>query len=329
MDRLTKKCLLSSAGMHGFLLLLLAFGSAFFVAKRKDVPEPKLQFVPSKFIENALAGGGGNPNIARTDDVQKGSPDAPKQVVNPAPQPPKPLPAPPLPEPPAPEPEPAPKRAEKKVEKPEPTKPEPKATSKKPTPKPPEVAKPTDKPAPVKPRIDLSELKPVTRTTDDKRKAEAEEEAREQARQRTAAIASANAARKKLADKFGKTAGELQRGFEDGTKVEVGGPGGEAYASYSAFVQQAYQSAWKAQTKLFSELNDEDFSGEVRVVIARDGKVVEARITRRSPSAVMNRCIQRTLDAVRQISQPFPAYITESQRPFEIEFNLKTNRTSG
>lgn len=329
MDRLQKKCLLSSAGMHGFLMLLLAFGSAFFVSKKKDTPEPKLQFVPSKFIENALAGGGGNPNIARTDDVQKGSPDAPKQVVNPAPQPAKPLPATPLPEPPAPEPEPASKRAEKKVEKPEPAKPEPKISTKKPTPKPTEVTKPTDKPVPVKPRIDLSELKPVTRTTDDKRKAEAEEEAREQARQRTAAIAAANAARKRLASQFGKAASEMQRGFEDGTKVEVGGPGGEAYASYSAFVQAAYQSAWKTQTKLFQELNDEDFAGEVRVVIAKDGRVVEARITRRSPSAVMNRCMQRTLDSVRRISEPFPAYITESERAFTIEFNLKTNRTSG
>lgn len=328
MDRLQKKCLLSSAGMHGFLLLLLAFGSAFFVSKKKEIPQSRLQFVPTIILPDEITGGGGNPNIERTDDRQKGSQDAPKQIVNPAPQPLKPLPTPPLPDPPAPDPAPEPKRTEKKTEKPEPVKPDPK-TTKKPTPKPVEVAKPTDKPAPVKPRIDLSDLKPVKRTVEDKRKEEAEEEAREQNRQRIAAINADIAARKKLADKFGKTAGALQRGFEDGTKVEVGGPGGEAYASYGALVQAAYQSAWKAQTKLFSELNDEDFSAEVRIVIARDGKIVEARITRRSPSAVMNRCVQRTLDAVRQISQPFPAYISESQRPFDIEFNLKTNRTSG
>jgi hypothetical protein len=39
--------------------------------------------------------------------------------------------------------------------------------------------------------------------------------------------------------------------------------------------------------------------------------------------------MQRTLDSVRRITEPFPAYITESERPFTIEFNLKTNRTPG
>ncbi len=328
MDRMQKKCLTASASLHGFLVLLLVFGSAFFVAKEKPISYPKLQFVPSKFVESALAGGGGNPNIARTDDVQKGSPDAPKQLINPPAEAARPQ----QPTPPAPEPEPQPakaepKKTEKKVTEP---KPEPATTSKKPAPKATETAKPkvSDKPAPTKPRIDLSALKPVTRTSDDKRKAQAEEEARESARQEAAAVASANAARQRLAKQFGKAAGDLQRGFASGTKVDVGGPGGEAYANYGAFVQQAYQDAWKSQTKLFNELNDDDFAAVVQVVITREGRVVQARITDRSPSAVMNRCVQRALDAVRNLP-PFPAHITDSERAFTIEFNLKTNRTTG
>ena len=149
MDRMQKKCLTASASLHGFLALLLVFGSAFFVAKEKPVAYPKLQFVPSRFVESALSGGGGNPNIARTDDVQKGSPDAPKQLINPPAQPaakqqPAPTPA-PEPEPPPVKPE--PKRTEKKVTEP---KPEPATSSKKPKPTPTETAKPkiTDKPAP-------------------------------------------------------------------------------------------------------------------------------------------------------------------------------------
>src|SRR5688500_16510845 len=94
MNRLQKKCLLASSSLHGFALLLLVFGSAFFVAKEKPQTFSKLQFVPSKFVESALAGGGGNPNVARTDDVQKGSPTAPVQP----PAPPTPTPPPPQPE---------------------------------------------------------------------------------------------------------------------------------------------------------------------------------------------------------------------------------------
>ncbi len=340
MDRLQKKCLLSSAGFHGFLLLCLAFGSAFFVSKPKEMPQSRLQFVPTRIVENALSGGGGNPNIARTDDVQKGSPTAPKQLMEPPAQAPKPSPTPPKPAPPEPDSEPV---AETKpaAKPPEPVKTPPKPVTKKPAPtKPVETAKPKptdkppEKPAPVKPRIDLSDLKPVTRTTDDKRKAEAEEEAREQAREHARQVERQRQQRiadgKRIAERFNRAASDVQQlGFEDGTKVVVGGPGGEAYASYGAIVQDAYQRAWKVQTRLFPELNDEDFTGEVRVVIARDGRVVDSRIVRRSTSAAMNRCLQRTLDSVRQISQPFPAYITESERPFNIEFNLKTNRTTG
>lgn len=316
---------MASAGMHGFLALLLVFGSAFFVSKEKPIAYPKLQFVPSTFVESALARGGGNPNIARTDDVQKGSPDAPKQLIDPPKQPERRVQA--TPPPPAPDPQPPKpevKRQEKKVVEPK------REPTKKVAPKVTEVAKPkvVEKPAPPKPRIDLSDLKPVTRSAEDKRKAQEEAEAREAARQEAIAVAKANAARQRLADKFRSTATDLQRGFEGGTKVDVGGPGGEAYANYGAFVQQAYQEAWQSQTRLFNELNDDDFVAVVEVVITRDGRVVRARITDRSPSNVMNRCVQRALDAVKKLP-PFPAFITDSERSFTIEFNLKTSRTTG
>jgi outer membrane biosynthesis protein TonB len=207
MDRSQKKCLIASASMHGFLALLLVFSSAFFVAKEKPATFSKLQFVPSKFVEDAMAGGGGNPNLARTDDVQKGSETAPKQLINPPPQAARQQQ--PVPPPPAPDPEPVkpePKRTEKKTTEP---KPEPATAKNKPTPKPAEIAKPkiTDKPVPTKPRIDLSELKPVTRTADDKRKQQEEAEAREAQRQHNAAVAAANAARQQIAKRFNQACG--------------------------------------------------------------------------------------------------------------------------
>lgn len=324
MDRLQKKCLLTSAGMHGFLLLLLAFGSAFFVAKEKPVTFSKLQFVPSKFVEAAMAGGGGNPNIARTDDVQKGSQDAPKQIINPPPQAAKP----PQPTPPAPDPTPEPvkqepKRAEKRT--PEPKR-DPTPPKNKTTPKPAEIAKNKvpDKPTPTRPRIDISDLKLVKRTAEDKRKQQEEAEAREAARQQAAAVAAANAARQKLAKQFNRTVNDLQRGFENGTKVDVGGPGGEAYASYGMFVQSAYDDAWR----IIQDLSDDDSVAVIRVRIARDGRILDARFVSRSPNAAMNKSVQNAMDAVKKLP-PFPDFIKESERSFTIEFNLKAKRLLG
>jgi TonB family protein len=309
MNRLQKKCLVASSGLHGFAVLLLVFGSAFFVAKEKPLTQSKLQFVPSRFVEDALAGGGGNPNVARTDDVQKGVETAPVR--------------PPAPPTPAPEPEPIqpppPKPAPTKPEKVTPPKPEPIKAALKPV----ETAKPkpVDKPLPVKPRIDLSELKPIDRTATDKRKAQKEAEAQEAARQQAAA----NAARQKLAQQIGNATAAMQRGFQKGTKVDVGGPGGEAYANYGALVQAVYEDAWNIPV----ELDDDDVAVEVKVTIARDGRVLSARVTRRSGKASMDRSVQRALDAVKLIGQPFPAFIKDAERSFTIEFNLKAKPLLG
>src|SRR6266498_2317779 len=270
MSRLGKKCLLASSVLHGFLLLLVLFGSAFFVVKEKPLSQPKLQFVPSKWVESALAGGGGNPNLARTDDVQKGSPTAPAQILSPPPQP-----------------------------KPQP--------------------QPADKSTQTKSKIDLSELKPITRADTEKVKAKAEAEAKEAARQEALR-------RQRIAQQIGKAAEAMQRGFSSGTKVDVGGPGGEAYASYAAFVQAAYENAWKIPP----DLNDDDSVAQVRVTIARNGRVTESQIIRRSGNAMVDRSLQRALDKVKlEGLPPFPDFIKEAERTFTIEFNLKTKRLTG
>jgi TonB family protein len=317
MTRLNKKCLIASSGFHALLVCLLIFGSAFFVAKEKPITHPRLQFVPSKFIEAALAGGGGNPNIARTDDVQKGSPDAPVPIKPPAAkQTPVRQPDPP-PEPPKPTPKP--------VEKVEVPKPEvakaPKQTT---TPKPPtDVAKVPDATAP-KRKIDLTELKPIAKDDSAKIKAKAEEEARAESQR----IAAAN--RKKVASQLNaqlnNAATDLQRGFAGGTRVDVGGPGGEAFASYGALVQAAYDAAWQ----VIQDLSDDDAITRVTVTIARDGRVLSSVIIRRSGNATMDRSVQRALDRVRdQRLPPFPDFIKDLERKFTIEFNLKTRKLLG
>ncbi len=310
MNRFQKKCLLASTGLHGFLVLLLVFGSAFFVSKEQP-PAQRLNVVPTHLIEDALAGGGGNPNLPRTDDRQKGETLLPQPAAAPPPS------APPQPKPPPPQP------PKQEVRKTEPKKPDP------PTPKTPKVTeavkpKPVDKTPEEKPRIDLAELKPIARSEKDKQKAKQEAEAREAARETARQEAAANAARQKLAQQIGKATDAMRRGFSSGTKVEVGGPGGEAYANYGSLVQAAYEDAWQ----IIQDLTDDDEVAVVRVTIARDGRVVGARFVDRSKSASMNRSVQRALDAVKKLP-PFPDFIKDPERSFTIEFNLKAKRLLG
>src|SRR6185295_570524 len=105
MNRFQKKCLVASTGFHGFLVLLLVFGSAFFVTKEKPTPQLRLNKVPTHLIDEALAGGGGNPNLPQTEDRQKGETLLPQPAVAPPPQPAPPQPKPPQPQPPQPKPE--------------------------------------------------------------------------------------------------------------------------------------------------------------------------------------------------------------------------------
>jgi TonB family protein len=302
MSRLEKKCLLASTVMHGFLALLVVFGSAFFMPKQKAQPMSRLRFVPTKLVDDALAGGGGNPNLSHSDDVQKGetlTPQPPAAAVEPPkpPQPPKPVVKP------------------SEIPKVDAKKPEP-ATAKKPL-KPTEIAKPNPN-ATRPPDPALKELlKPIVRGPDDKAKAKAEAEAREAARAEAAY-------RAQLAKALGRTANGLREGFVSGPKVDVWGPGGAAYADYRQFVQAIYDEAWL----LPQDISDEDAAALVSVTIGRSGHVISSRIVRRSGNANLDRSVQRALDKVKFV-RPFPDSSKDEQRTFTIEFNLKEKRLLG
>src|SRR5688572_29877234 len=106
MDRLQKKCFVASSGFHGVLLLIVVFGAAFFTPEKKDPPIDHINVIPTKWVEDALSGGGGNPNIPRTDAKIKGDTlePVPQQPVVKQPDPPKPKVEKPQPKPPEPEP---------------------------------------------------------------------------------------------------------------------------------------------------------------------------------------------------------------------------------
>ena len=305
MTRLQKKCFLASAALHGLLVLVILFGAAFLgPPKEKSLPN-RINVVPSRLIDALLAGGGGNPNLPRTDDQVKGN------SLNPAHSSPEPLPPPPKPaeivrarEVPQPQARPDPVRTE---------------TPKTPTARPAEIPRPnatTKTPVPTKDTLDLV---PTVRGPNPKDKAKADAQAQEAARKQAEY-------RRELAAKLGEVTSGLKAGFEGGTKVDVGGPGGEAYANYSSFVQAAYDAAWR----VLPDLASSDHVVTVEVVVASNGRIVSQRIISRSASARMDKSVQNALDKVKQQGlPPFPQGARDAERTFTIEFNLKARRLVG
>jgi TonB family protein len=295
MDRLGKKCFVASCGMHATLVLVVLFGAAFFTPEKKAPPVDNLTMIPSKLIDDALSGGGGNPKIAPSDAKIKGDTLAPVPAQpTPQPQPPKqkvvetPQQKPPEPTPP-------------KIETPKPTtktiqKDPPKTTAK-------------AKEAPL-------ELTPLNKSKTDREKARKEAEAK--------ARAAEQAAQDRLAKALGNVRKSMKQGFTSGTAVEVSGPGGEAYASYRSFVFAAYDNAWQVQP----DIADDDAVVVARIVIHRTGRIISAAISERSGMSALDKSVQRALDGVKSLP-PFPESTRDQERIFVIEFSLKAKRLLG
>ena len=276
MDRLQKKCFVASCGMHVLLLLVVLFGAAF-LAPEKPKPVETLTMIPSRLIDGDQSGGGGNPNITRTEEKIKGET---LQPVPPRPQPAK-------VEPPKPRPE---------VAKVEPPKPAPTKT-----------VIPKDPPK----TTAKIELTPVNKSAQRK-----DAEAKRRAEQK--------AAQEKLAKAIRDVRKEMTQGFNSGTKVEVSGPGGAAYASYRSFVFAAYDNEWQVS----NDIANDDSSAIARVVVHRTGRIISAEISQRSGLPALDKSVQRALDAVKSLP-PFPEGARDQERTFVIEFSLKAKRLLG
>lgn len=349
---------MASLGGHLTLFAIFVIGSAF-VAQRPPVDStPRINFYPSKLLDEKLSGGGGNPKLPQTDQAPGGMPQSAPEPPPATVEKPPPLPPPPSdpvikpPEPPPPDPTP---EKEPVVEPP------PKVVT---TPKPPAVKKidpkalkaeaikkhqeTPDKTAqetvkdPVKtvskkPAADIDFSKVITRNSEDpKRKAKeaaerarvqrekAQEEADRRAAEEAYANAKAAADRRKAA--FQSSLSSLGSGFSNdkGVAIEVGGPGGEAYANYGAFVKQAYDNAWIVS----QSLGDSDITTEISVTVLRSGEILSARITRRSGLAALDKTVETAISKVSRL-RPFPEGARDEQRTFRIRFNLKAKRSTG
>ena len=297
MNRLHKKCLVASLGLHAFLCLILVVGPAFLSAKHRNLDLPVLEVIPDTLTDLPFSGGG-NPGARQ--------PVATPRVEAPQPQPP------------AARSEPVPRRAEVRPP-PEPTiqresKPDPDAIERK-----------RDKPKPEikveskivkRPSARTAEKSPTNKDKDEaesKSQARAEAEARRRVAQQL--LSRINGSSERISDRL-----------STGTTIEPLGPGGggPAYANYAQVVKTIYDRAWIDP----EDVTDDDATVQVKVVIARDGRVVLDSIAKRSGNPSLDRSVQNALDRVRELP-PFPEGAKDSQRTFIINFNLKAKRLLG
>ncbi len=288
MTRLEKKCFVAASGTHALLFLILLVGPAFFVAKDRVQPVQQISVISGKVVDDALSSGGST--------VAQPPPPPPQQQIT---------------QPPAPQPHAEPPKADPKPPEPE-----------KHEPKPDKSLEPATKPKIHQTELDPSELKRIhkpsstvaknippknTPTTDDTR-------AQDVANQR------------RIADQLKQTIRGLGQNLGKPVSVEMRGSGadGPAMTNYKDIVYSRYYNAW-AQP---SNSEQESPKVVVTIIIARTGKVVDSRITRRSGNSVMDRSIENLLENVTFV-EPFPDESKNQQLSFTLTFGLagKTSET--
>jgi TonB family protein len=218
-----------------------------------------------------------------------GSPTAqPPPPAPPAPTPPQPTPAPPAPAP-----------EGTRVPDPTPPRPEPSIE-------------------PRARRIDTSStLASRSSESDAQKKAQADAQAREQAR-----IAARNARIASALSEAGSAIGKNSSSMA----VEMPGPGdgGPTYANFLQAVKSIYSNAWIVP----DGATDNDATATASVTIARNGDVVQHRITRSSGNPAVDQSVQSTLEAIRH-AVPLPEEAKETTRTVTINFNVRTKRGLG
>ncbi len=309
MSRLEKKCVIGSAALHGLLLVVFLFGSAFLSSDRKAPTMPPVITIIAQPTDKAVSTGG-----SRT-----GNPEPP-------PPPPEPQPAQPIqPVPPTPQPEPP-----KPVKQPEPEPAKPKDTAKT-TPEKSDFAPKKDnkKTTPDKKNLASENSKPsrhistnlVKRTPNNQFAAAQQRASAERARQD--AQAEANRRHQALVGQIGGIVNGVGKSLGKSTVVEPLGDGGAAFANWGGLVGEIYKRAVYAS----HPQSDGDAVAVIRVVVQRDGTVKDADWKSRTGNTALDKAVDRAMRVVREVP-PFPADSKDAERSFNINIGFEAKRVT-
>jgi len=301
MTRLQTKCLIGSALFHG-LTVVVFLATAAFRSAPTVTGDQVLNLIPAKILDDP--GFGGQPAPAPV----KPQPYPP--AIQPAPPKPPSQPAPVAPPaPPKPPPQPAPAAPPKTVAA---------TTSRQPDVKP-AAARPGPSPTPVRRGIKVT-LDPVTPSTG------ATSRNSDSAAQAWAAEQAAN--HKRVQEEFAAAFAALDSSVRSKeTPVNVvalpGEGGGEAFVNYGTAVCSVYYNAWRP------EVTSRRLTVPVaQIVVSRNGSVTSSELVTKSGDPLLDRSVQRALDAVKELP-PFPPNATDTERSFIIRFNPEAKQSAG
>ncbi|MGC8743744.1 MAG: energy transducer TonB [Verrucomicrobiia bacterium] len=144
----------------------------------------------------------------------------------------------------------------------------------------------------------------------------------------SASVASTKGGTSKVYEQFNSAIQNISAGLTSGglhiNDIPGFGGGGPAMINYTQLIMNLFDRAWTPP----SEITDENLITEVRIIIHKTGKVVSARITKRSGNAAMDASVQRALDSIESVP-PFPSEARDFERTFNIQFNLKSKLARG
>ena len=112
----------------------------------------------------------------------------------------------------------------------------------------------------------------------------------------------------------------LRNNLSSPTEVTLPGNSSVAYASYRDALATIYYNAWITP----NDMANDDAVTTVKITVASDGTVVNARIITPSGDAKSDDSVRRALDRVTSVP-PLPDKST-AERDFVISFNLKAKR---
>jgi TonB family protein len=282
--------------MHILLLVVLFVGPAFVSVNRLD-DTPLLEIVPDMTTDREAKGGGGKPS-PQVLPLAAEPPPTQQQTVVPRVEPPKPTPVTPVlkTEPP-------------KVEKSEPvkdTKTDDALESK--------DKKPTHKVQISDNVVKIKDRKNTTQNANAEKQAEVKAAA-------------------ERSQRFANAAKVLRGSLSQTTTIETtpsrGGFGGDgpSYANYAQVVRKIYNDAWNAWS-VPDDVTDDEATVQVRVTIARNGRVVRSEILRSSGSRAVVNAAQAVLDRVTYVKE-FPADSKDTERTYTMTLKLNAKKLIG
>ncbi|MCW5558740.1 MAG: TonB family protein [Verrucomicrobiae bacterium] len=343
MDRTLQRCLLGSAAAHVTVLLAAILMGALAAKKALQLEVPVLEILPSDLnLTMGTQAGGGTPNpLPQGARDIAGNPPPRAQTAPasaPAPAPPPQAPAPTVPKVQEPPPTPVAKNPPARPSEPkdtsarEPAVKDPPADSSKASKAPKielakdarRVAQDVDATRLADKPVKIASAKPVE--VNSARRRRTEEDARA-ATEAIEAAASAQRARdqrlagvQSLADRIAGAATGVSKNVGASTQIQALGPGGTAYAPYYSYLQATLKLQWRKP----ATSSEENAQVTVQLVIAKDGALISADISRRSGMAALDTSIEELFRRVRKF-KPLPKEFDEPRMVVPVTFVLESN----